>query len=68
MRLSITHTKNNTYFYMIKSFRKNGKNTSKIIECLGNLDEVVKKANGEDPVIWAKNILSKRLKKKMKIR
>ena len=56
MRLSITHTKNNTYFYMIKSFRKNGKNTSKIIECLGNLDEVVKKANGEDPVIWAKKI------------
>ena len=28
MRLSITHTKNNTYFYMIKSFRKDGKNTT----------------------------------------
>ena len=49
MRLSITHTKNNTYFYMIKSFRINGKNTTKIIECLGSLEDVVKKANGEDP-------------------
>ena len=44
MRLSITHTKNNTYFYMIKSFRKDGKNTSKIIECLGELEDVKIKA------------------------
>ena len=29
MRLSITHTKNNTYFYMIKSYRDNGKNKTK---------------------------------------
>ena len=60
MRLSVTHTKNNTYFYMIKSFRNNGKNTTKIIECLGNLEEVTKKANGEDPVIWAKNYVKQR--------
>ena len=62
MRLSITHTKNNTYFYMIKSFRKNGKNTTKIIECLGNLDDVVKKANGEDPVVWAKKYIEQKTK------
>ena len=68
MRLSITHTKNNTYFYMIKSFRKNGKNTSKIIECLGNLDEVVKRLMEKILLFGQKNILSKRLKKKMKIR
>ena len=60
MRLSVTHTKNNTYFYMIKSFRNSGKNTTKIIECLGNLEEVTKKANGEDPVIWAKNYVKQR--------
>ena len=58
MRLSITHTKNNTYFYMIKSFRINGKNTTKIIECLGNIEDVKKKANGEDPVIWAKKYIA----------
>ena len=60
MRLSITHTKNNTYFYMIKSFRINGKNTTKIIECLGNIEDVKKKANGEDPVIWAKKYIAKK--------
>lgn len=60
MRLSITHTKNNTYFYMIKSFRLNGKNTSKIIECLGELEEVKIKANGEDPVAWAKKYIKEK--------
>lgn len=62
MRLSITHTKNNTYFYMIKSFRKDGKNTTKIIECLGNLEEVKIKANGEDPVAWAKKYIAEKTK------
>ena len=60
MRLSITHTKNNTYFYMIKSYRENGKNKTKIIERLGELKEVEQKANGEDPIIWAKNYIEKR--------
>lgn len=60
MRLSITHTKNNTYFYMIKSFRKNGKNTSKIIECLGELEEVKQKAGNEDPVVWAKKYIAQK--------
>lgn len=60
MRLSITHTKNNTYFYMIKSFRKDGKNTTKIIECLGTIEDVKQKANGEDPVIWAKKYIAQK--------
>lgn len=60
MRLSITHTKNNTYFYMIKSYRENGKNKTKIIERLGELKEVEQKANGEDPIIWAKKYIEKR--------
>lgn len=60
MRLSITHTKNNTYFYMIKSYRENGKNRTKIIERLGELKEVEQKANGEDPIIWAKKYIEER--------
>ena len=60
MRLSITHTKNNTYFYMIKSNRENGKNKTKIIERLGELKEVEQKANGEDPIIWAKKYIEER--------
>ena len=47
MKLSIKRTKNNTFFYMVKSIRINGKSTSRIIECLGKLEEVKVKANGE---------------------
>ena len=54
MKLFIKHTKNNTFFYMVKSIRINGKSTSRIIECLGKLEEVKVKANGEDPIEWAK--------------
>lgn len=54
MKLSIKRTKNNTFFYMVKSIRINGKSTSRIIECLGKLEEVKVKANGEDPIEWAK--------------
>ena len=46
MKLSITKTKNNIFFYMVKSYRKNGKSTSKIVECIGKLEEVKIKANG----------------------
>ena len=55
--------KNNTYFYMIKSFRnEKGKNTTKIIECLGKLDEVTEKANGEDTYVWAKKYVAQKTK------
>ena len=58
MRLSLVKSKNATQFYVIKSFRdSNGKNTSKIIEKLGNLEEVTQKANGQDPVQWAKKYI-----------
>lgn len=58
MRLSLVKSKNAIQFYVIKSFRNsNGKNTSKIIEKLGNLEEVTKKANGQDPVQWAKEYI-----------
>ena len=58
MRLSLVKSKNAIQFYVIKSFRNSkGKNTSKIIEKLGNLEEVTKKANGQDPVQWAKEYI-----------
>ena len=60
MRLSITHTKNNTYFYMIKSYRDNGKNKTKIVECLGNINEVIQKADGENPIEWAKKYIAQK--------
>lgn len=67
MKLSITHTKNNTYFYMVKSYRNsNGKSTSKIIEKLGTLEEVKLKAKGEDPKIWAKRYVEEKTREENK--
>lgn len=59
MRLSLVKSRNTIQFYVIKSYRdKNGKNTSKIMEKLGNLEEVTKKANGQDPIEWAKQYIN----------
>ena len=55
MRLNITKSKNSECFYIIKSVTINGKRTSKIIEKLGNYNEIKLKAKGEDPYAWAKN-------------
>ena len=67
MRLSLVKSKNTTQFYVIESYRNaNGKNTSRIIEKLGNEQEVLKKSNGEDPVAWAKNYVDKLNKEAMK--
>lgn len=54
MRLTITKSKNSKSFFVIKSVTINGKRTSKVIEKLGNLEEVTIKAKGKNPYIWAK--------------
>ena len=54
MRLTITKSKNSESFFVIKSVTINGKRTSKVIEKLGNLEEVTLKAQGQDPYVWAK--------------
>ena len=51
MRLSITKNKNSSTFYVIKSYKR----TSKVVEKLGTIEEVKQKANGTDPITWAKN-------------
>lgn len=57
MRLTITKNKNSESFYIIKSVTINGKRTSKVIEKLGNINEVRIKANGKDPYVWANEYL-----------
>ena len=58
MRLSLVKSKNTIQFYVIQSYRnKNGKNTSKIFEKLGNLEQVTNRANGQDPFEWAKKYI-----------
>ena len=58
MRLTITKNKNSSSFYVIKSITIDGKRTSKVIEKLGNLDEVTIKANGKDPYKWAQEYVN----------
>ena len=59
MRISISKSANAECFYVVKSFRKNGKNTTRIIEKLGNLEQVKTRANGQDPYEWAKEYAAK---------
>jgi len=54
MRLNLVKSKNATQFYVIKSYRENGINRTKIVEKLGNLDDVKRKAGSRDPYEWAK--------------
>jgi hypothetical protein len=54
MRLQITKSKNAECFYIVKSVRKSGKNTNEVVEKLGNLEEVRKRAGDQDPYEWAR--------------
>ena len=46
MRLQITTSKNAKCFYVVKSVYYNGKHSNRVIEKLGNLQEVTEKAKG----------------------
>lgn len=59
MRLSISKSKNAQSLYVIKSFTKDGKRSTKVVEKLGTYKELKKKLNGEDPIEWAKAYIEK---------
>ena len=61
MNLIISKSKNSKSLYIQKSFRKNGKSTSKVVEKLGTMEELLPKHNNsEDEVIaWGKKIAKK---------
>lgn len=53
MRLNIVKSKNAQQLYVIKSYRtENGKSTTKIVEKLGNYNDLSK--IHKDPIAWAK--------------
>jgi transposase len=54
MRVKITKTKNAENFYIIKSTYIDKKHSTKIVEKLGNIEEVKLKADGKDPYLWAR--------------
>jgi len=63
MRLKISKCKNINIFYVIKTIYVDGKEKTKTVERLGTEAEVIEKANGEDPVIWAKKYIDELNKK-----
>lgn len=63
MRLKITKTKNSESFYVITDVKRNGKRTTKIVEKLGNLNQLKKQLNGENPYTWAKKYVDELNKK-----
>lgn len=58
MRLRITKSKNLNLYYVIKTVYVKGKEKTITVEKLGNDAEILKKSNGEDPVIWAKKYVA----------
>lgn len=56
LRINIVKSKNAEQIYIIKSFRKDGKSTSKIMKKLGTLDSLLPQHNNdrEQVIAWAK--------------
>ena len=54
MRLQINRSTNAECFYVVRSTRKDGKNSNEVVESLGNLEAVKARAGDMDPYVWAK--------------
>ena len=59
MRLSTSRSKNTIIYYIIKDYTKNGKRSTKIVEKIGNLEEVKKLAGNQDYKEWLKDYVKK---------
>lgn len=61
MNLIISKSKNSKSLYIQKSFRKNGKSTSKIVKKLGTMEELLPQHNNseEEVIAWGKKIARK---------
>lgn len=61
MSLIISKSKNSKSLYIQKSFRKNGKSTSKIVKKLGTMEKLLPQHhNSEEEIIaWGKKIARK---------
>ncbi len=59
MRLKISKSKNTTLFYIIKDYTKNKKRSTKIVQRIGNLEEVKIMAGNNDYKDWLKDYVRK---------
>lgn len=55
---NFSKSKNSTSLYIQKSFRKNGKSTSKIVRKLGTMEELLPEHNNseEEVIAWGKGL------------
>ena len=69
MKLTFSKSKNSTSLYIQKSFRKNGKSTSKIVRKLGTMEELLPKHNNseEEVIAWGRKIAKKILVLKLRL-
>ena len=54
LKLTITKSKNNVFFYVQRTIRKDDHITTETVEKLGNLEKVKTRAGGQDPYEWAR--------------
>lgn len=54
MRIKTSRSKNSISYSVIKDVYRNGKRTTKVVETLGNHEEILKEHPGVDPMTWAK--------------
>lgn len=55
MRLQISKSPNAENFYIVKSVYHKGKRSNKVVERLGNLEDVKARCGDQDPYEWAKD-------------
>ena len=58
MRLQASKSKNAVSYYVVKSIRDQGKRTTKVVEKLGTLESLKKRAGSQDPLTWANNYVA----------
>src|SRR5699024_12426131 len=59
VRIKKSVSKGSTSYSVIKDVYRNGKKTSKVVEALGNDEEILEKHPGVDPYTWAKEYAKK---------
>ena len=58
MRLKKSKSKNSISYSIIEDYNNNGKRTTRVVEALGNIEQIKIKAQGEDPYIWMNNYVA----------
>ena len=59
MRLNVVRSKNASSFYVVKTVYIDGKQTTKVVEKIGTLNEIIERiGKDKDPYEWAKEYVN----------